>query len=47
MDGTDTPDAARDALFNRLRGELTTEQTHLAEQLDELEERGGSAGFTD
>ena len=47
MDGTDTPDAARDALFNRLRGELTTEQTHLAEQLDELDERGGSAGFTD
>lgn len=47
MDGTDTPDGSRDALFERLRGELTTEQAHLNDQLGELDERGGSSGFTD
>jgi len=47
VEGTGTPDGARDALFERLRGELTTEQNHLTGQLDELEERGGSASFTD
>lgn len=47
MDTTGTPDGARDPLFERLRGELTTEQVHLTSQLNELDETGGSAGFAD
>ena len=47
MDTTDTPDEARDQLFERLRGELTTEQGNLTSQLNDLDETGGSAGFAD
>lgn len=47
MDATGTPDDARDALFDRLRGELTTDQANLAAQLGDLETSGGSAGFVD
>ena len=47
MDTTGAPDGAREQLFERLRGELTTEQEHLATQLGELDETGGSAGFAD
>lgn len=47
MATSSTPDESRGALFDRLRSELTSEQGHLAEQLGELEETGGSAGFVD
>ena len=47
MATTETPDGERDALFNRLRDELTDEQGHLVNQLGELEQAGGSAGFSD
>lgn len=42
-----TPDGARNPLFDRLRDELTSEQTNLTSQLEELEQTGGSAGFAD
>lgn len=47
MTSNETPDGARHELFDRLRGELGTEQTNLVSQLGELETTGGSAGFAD